>query len=78
MSDNRSKLRPGQNKPATVGGYQGGADVNIAVKFWGREWPYGRVVVTFDDASVVMTPNQTRRVLGMLERAIDRAEDKLR
>lgn len=67
-----------QNHPAQVRDFRRVEKVDIAVKYLAREWPFGRIVLGVGDGIAVLTPNHARRVLDMLERAIQGAEDRCR
>lgn len=65
-----------QNLPAAVRDGRGRYSVAIGVRFVGREWPKGRVVLGVGDERVALTPNHARRLVSMIERAIERSEER--
>lgn len=70
------KLNEALPRPVYIGGYQH-ADpkaIEVSVRYVMREWPHGRIEID----GKLLTPNQTRRLVTALEKAIERAEDKFR
>jgi hypothetical protein len=53
-------------------------EVGVKVQYTRNEWPFGEVVMRFEGAEIVMRPNQVRRLVRILEKAIVKAEDRCR
>ena len=41
-----------------------------------KDWPHGRIKIVDGETSMRLTPNQARRLIGYLQVAIVRAEEK--